>query len=133
MQDLDLDNLKTKALSRKRIKTNLIEHQGSIKRMIDADISLPLIFEWLTENKVETALTTLRRFVKKTFGESFYDDFARRNGWQKNKQIVPLARTGRTKLQTVIRTKKLSEKQEEEANTLGNPADINNFFNSRKS
>jgi len=133
MQDFDFYNLKIKALARKRIKTNLIEHHELIKKMMDADISLPLIFDWLKENEVETALTTLRRFVKKTFGEGFYEDFSMRNGWQKNKQATPLGRTAGTNRQIVITTTKLSEKQKEGPNTLGNPGDINNFFNSRKS
>lgn len=133
MDDEDFDHLKTRALSRKRIKTNLIEHRETIKKMMDADISLPLIFEWLTERKVETALTTLRRFVKKTFGETFYVDFSSRNGWQKSKQIAPPVRAARTGKQTATTSPRTSGNQEDEINSLGNPADINHFFNRRKS
>lgn len=132
MHDVDFDQLKAKAASRKRIKTNLMAHQESIKRMMDADISLPLIFEWLTENKVKTALTTLRRFVKKTYGETFYDDFSRRNGWQKKKQSASPVQAAGTPLQTSVTAPRPSIKQDEKATVLGDPSDINNFFNRRK-
>lgn len=132
MQDSEFEYLKAIALSRKRLKTNLVEHQALIKKMLDSDISLPVIFEWLREKEIGMALTTLRRFVKKTYGEDFYAEYAKRNGWIKNKQHASSVRMdGKTSHSALVT--KLQETRKETAHTLGNPGDINNFFNSRKS
>lgn len=136
MHDVDFDQLKARAASRRRIKTNLVAHQESIKKMMDADISLPLIFDWLAENGVDTALTTLRRFVKRTYGEAFYSDFSRRNGWQKDKREdkgkpSPSRPTGAgLPASTTLPGRQV--KQGVESQPLEDPSDINNFFNRRK-
>lgn len=86
MTEIDFDGLQKRTLLRQRRKTNLVEHQASIKKLMDLDVSLPVMLEWLlNEKKVETTLPALRRFVRKTFGEEFYNNFAARNGWQKSK------------------------------------------------
>lgn len=132
MDEEDIGDLKTRALSRRRIKTNLIEHQEMIKKMMDADISLPLIYEWLSKKNVETALTTLRRFVRRTFGETYYNDFSHRNGWHKKKQVTSLVRPGRAVQQSATTAPSASSKQQVGKSALGDPADINNFFNHRR-
>lgn len=86
MTDSEFDELKQRTLLRQRRKTNLIEHETAIKKLMELDVSLPVILEWLVEEKqVATTLPALRRFVRRTFGEEFYNNFAARNGWQKNK------------------------------------------------
>jgi len=132
MHDVEFDQLKAKAASRKRIKTNLIAHYELIKRMLDADISLPLIFEWLAENGVETTLTTLRRFVKRTYGEAFYDDFSKRNGWHKKKRKPSLNRSTEAGPGPPTTAPGRPVMRNGEANALEDPSDINNFFNRRK-
>ena len=78
--------LQTRTLLRQKRKTNLFEHESSIKSLMELNVSLPVILEWLLGTKnISTTLPALRRFVKKVFGESFYGDFVLRNGWQKTK------------------------------------------------
>lgn len=87
MTDSEFDELKKQTLLRQRQKTNLIEHETAIKKLLDLDVSLPVILEWLIEKKkIVTTLPALRRFVRRTFSEEFYDGFVVRNGWQKTKQ-----------------------------------------------
>lgn len=87
MTDTEFDELKKLTLLRQRRKANLVEHETAIKKLLDLDVSLPVILEWLVgKNKIETTLPALRRFVRRTFSEEFYDDFVVRNGWQKTKQ-----------------------------------------------
>lgn len=87
MTEIELEELKVKSLLRQRQKTNLVEHQVAILKMMELDISLPVVLDWLVAKKsICTTLPALRRFVKKAFGQKFYDEFTNRNGWQKNKQ-----------------------------------------------
>lgn len=86
MTDSEFDELKQRTLQRQRRKTNLIEHETAIKKLMDLDVSLPVILEWLVgEKQIATTLPALRRFVNRSFGEVFYEEFTARNGWQKNK------------------------------------------------
>ena len=87
MTNSEFDELKKQTLLRQRQKANLVEHETAIKKLLDLDVSLPVILEWLIEKKkIRTTLPALRRFVKRTLGKAFYDDFLVRNGWQKTKQ-----------------------------------------------
>lgn len=87
MTETEFDALKKLTLLRQRQKTNLVEHEIAIKKLLDLDVSLPVILEWLVgKYKVETTLPALRRFIRRTLGKVFYDDFLVRNGWQKTKQ-----------------------------------------------
>lgn len=99
MTDSEFDELKQRTLLRQRRKTNLIEHEAAIKKLMDLDVSLPVILEWLVgEKQTATTLPALRRFVNRSFGEAFYEDFTSRNGWQKSKpqKTSPSARAGKT-------------------------------------
>lgn len=85
MTDSEFDELKKRTVLRQRRKTNLVEYETAIKKLMDLDVSLPVILEWLVEEKkISTTLPALRRFVRRIFG-AFYDDFTVRNGWHKNK------------------------------------------------
>lgn len=86
MADSEFDELKRKSLRRQRFKVNLFEFETSIKKLMDLDVSLPVILEWLVEEKkVSTTLPALRRFVKRILGDHFYDSYTARNGWKKSK------------------------------------------------
>lgn len=86
MPDSKFDELKKRSLQRQRFKINLNEHETSIRKLMDLDVSLPVILEWLVEEKqIATTLPALRRFIRRTFGEPFYDSFTARNGWKKSK------------------------------------------------
>ena len=103
MTDSELDELKQRTLLRQRRKINLIEHETAIKKLMDLDVSLPVILEWLIgEKQIAITLPALRRFVNRSFGEAFYEDFTSRNGWQKTKlqKISPSARLGKTPVPT---------------------------------
>lgn len=87
MTNSEFDELKKQTLLRQRRKANLVEHEAAIKKLLDLDVSLPVILEWLIEKKkIGTTLPALRRFIRRTLGKVFYDDFLVRNGWQKTKQ-----------------------------------------------
>ena len=74
---------------RQRLKTDLGEFDEQIKEMMDLNISLPVVLGWLEKQKKTTTLPALRRYVKRVFGDAFYDDFLRRNGWLKTKAAEP--------------------------------------------
>lgn len=92
MTDIDFNGLQKRTLLRQRRKTNLVEHQISIKKLMDLNVSLPVMLEWLLEEKkVDTTLPALRRFVRREFGDEFYNNFVARNGWQKAKHEKSLS------------------------------------------
>lgn len=83
MPDKELEELMRETQRRKRLKTDLSEFEPSLKEMMDLNISLPVMLDWLERKGVTTTLPALRRYVKRVFGEDFYNDFAKRNGWLK--------------------------------------------------
>ena len=85
IDETDLAELQAQATQRQRVKTDLSEFEAAIKKMMELDISLPLVLGWLEKKGKTTTLPALRRYVRSVFGEDFYDDFANRNGWQKTK------------------------------------------------
>jgi hypothetical protein len=92
MSDSEFDELKNQTLLRQRRKTNLVEYESAIKKLVGMDVSLPVILEWLVKkNNIATTLPALRRFVRRSFGELLYDEFMTRNGWQKKKREKPLS------------------------------------------
>lgn len=86
LDDAELEELKAQATQRQRVKTDLYEYSDALRKMMEADISLPLILGWLEKRGKTTTLPALRRYVRKTFGEEFYQAFTTRNGWQKSKR-----------------------------------------------
>lgn len=70
---------------RQRLKTDLAEFDEQMKEMMDLNISLPVVLGWLEKQGKKTTLPALRRYVKRVFGDAYYDDFVRRNGWLKTK------------------------------------------------
>lgn len=87
MTDSEFDKLQKLTLLRQRRKANLVEYETSIRKLMDLNVSLPVMLGWLVgEKKIATTLPALRRFVRRTFGEEFYDNFAARNGWKKKKR-----------------------------------------------
>ncbi|OTP72166.1 hypothetical protein [Caballeronia sordidicola] len=56
-----------------------------IKKLMEADIALTVIRDWLDEKKgVSVVLNTLRKFVIFHIGRETYDAYLLRNGWAKN-------------------------------------------------
>lgn len=86
IEEKELAELQAQAALRQRIKTDLAEFEAAIKKMMELDISLPLVLTWLEKKGKITTLPALRRYVRKAFGEGFYENFASRNGWQKTKK-----------------------------------------------
>ena len=82
----ELMELKAQATQRQRLKTDLAEFEPAIRKMMEVDISLPLVLGWLEKKGKTTTLPALRRYIKNAFGEKFYTDFVSRNGWQKSKK-----------------------------------------------
>lgn len=82
----ELMELQAQATQRQRTKTDLRGFEPAIKKMMELDISLPLVLGWLEKKGKTTTLPALRRYVRNAFGEDFYNDFARRNGWKKTKR-----------------------------------------------
>lgn len=80
-----LDELIRETRRRRRTRTDLSPFSEKLKEMMNLDISLPVILEWLEKQQFKTTLPALRRFVVRTFGEDFYHDFLKRNGWLKTK------------------------------------------------
>lgn len=69
---------------RRRLKTDLSAFDTYLKEMLDLNISLPVMMEWLLKEKqTTTTLPALRRYVRRVFGDDFYQAFLIRNGWQK--------------------------------------------------
>lgn len=88
--DLELRKM-IEVMDRKKIKrTNLGAFDDRLRKLMDLDVSLPVILEWLTEKGRKTTLPALRRYVVRTFGKDFYLNYTRRNGWQKSPNKVAL-------------------------------------------
>jgi hypothetical protein len=123
--------LQTRTLLRQKRKINLNEHEISIKTLMELNVSLPIILDWLEEKKILTTLPALRRFIKRTFGEKFYNDFVFRNGWQKTKQgkhqstAYPTEKS--VKLDRVTLPTKGGLTQEELKASLRQKVDLNRF------
>ncbi|OFJ47565.1 hypothetical protein BA896_023155 [Janthinobacterium lividum] len=81
-----IDALLLETRRRQRRKTDLSEFDTTLKEMMDLDISLPVILTWLEKQEKQTTLPALRRYIRRVFGEEFYDRFLLRNGWQRTKQ-----------------------------------------------
>lgn len=94
MLESELDQLLTETLRRQRRKTDLSEFDGPLKEMMEANISLPVMLDWLKKKGEITTLPALRRYVRRVFGDDYYDDFVKRNGWHRNKENPkPLTRS----------------------------------------
>lgn len=93
---MDIDDVIKQLLIKKKRKVfenthlksrKLKPYVTSIKKMLDVDISLPMIQEYFDETeKIKFTLQTLRSFVIKEFGEDYYKDYCKRNGWLKTKK-----------------------------------------------
>lgn len=60
--------------------------------MIENDVSLPFILNWLIEKKGEKlVLRTLRKYVVFKIGRPAYEKYLKRNGWFKTKESAPKA------------------------------------------
>ena len=86
MLESEIDQLLTETLRRQRRKTDLSEFDGPLKEMMEANISLPVMLDWLKKKGEVTTLPALRRYVRRVFGDDYYDDFVKRNGWHRNKE-----------------------------------------------
>lgn len=86
MEKNAIDALLLETRRRQRRKTDLSEFDTTLKEMMDLDISLPVILTWLEKQEKQTTLPALRRYIRRVFGEEFYDRFLLRNGWQRTKQ-----------------------------------------------
>lgn len=86
MLESELDQLLTETLRRQRRKTDLSEFDGPLKEMMKTNISLPVMLDWLKKKGEITTLPALRRYVRRVFGDDYYDDFVKRNGWHRNKE-----------------------------------------------
>lgn len=62
----------------------LAAHRDSIVKAMQRDIPLPVLLDWLRTNRgVSVVLNTLRKYVVKRIGRDAYDEYLRRNGWNK--------------------------------------------------
>ena len=98
MNESELQQLLDETQRRQRRKTDLTEFEPAIKEMMDANVSLPVLLSWLEKKGKVTTLPALRRYVRRIFGEDFYDEFVKRNGWQRTKE--PKQATGNTNSKT---------------------------------
>lgn len=80
-----LDELVRETQRRQRRRTDLSAYDDKLKEMLDLNISLPVILDWLAKQESITTLPALRRHVVRTFGQDFYNNFLKRNGWLKTK------------------------------------------------
>lgn len=80
-----LDELVKETQRRQRRRTDLSAYDDKLKEMLDLNISLPVILDWLAKQESITTLPALRRHVVRTFGQDFYNEFLKRNGWLKTK------------------------------------------------
>lgn len=94
MDPLEISETELDGLSRiSRMRTTmpskfpiLEEHKETIVKAIERDISLPVLLEWLIQNRdLVVSLNTLRKFVTKTIGQEKYDDYLKRNHWERNR------------------------------------------------
>lgn len=77
--------------SKRRRSFLIVPFTARIREMMENNISLPLINEWLGKKEVAgvhpvVTLQTLRNFVVRELGEAFYADYCNRNGWAKSTQ-----------------------------------------------
>ena len=86
MLESELDQLLTETLRRQRRKTDLSEFDGPLREMMEANISLPVMLDWLKKKGQITTMPALRRYVRRVFGDDYYDGFVKRNGWHRNKE-----------------------------------------------
>lgn len=86
MEKKTIEALVEKTQKRQRRTTDLTQFDPTLKEMMSANISLPVILEWLEGQKKVTTLPALRRYIRRVFGEDFYDNFLVRNGWHRTKQ-----------------------------------------------
>ena len=84
------DELVRETQRRQRRKTDLSAYEDKIREMLDLNISLPVVLEWLSKQGNVTTLPALRRYVVRVFGEDVYHDFMKRNGWLKTKSKYKL-------------------------------------------
>ena len=86
----DIKEAKARQIARKgKNSFRLSEYQSLIQRMLQENVSLPFILDTIERKGHKTTITTLRRFVVRVFGRSFYDQYLYRNGWHKVKQTTP--------------------------------------------
>jgi hypothetical protein len=58
---------------------------ADIQKLVDADVALTVIRDWLEEKQnIKVVLNTLRKFVVLHIGRDTYDLYLRRNGWTKS-------------------------------------------------
>ena len=100
MNESELQQLLDETQRRQRRKTDLTEFEPAIKEMMDANVSLPVLLSWLEKKGKVTTLPALRRYVRRVFGEDFYDEFVKRNGWQRTKELKQAAGTTNNKTET---------------------------------
>ena len=86
MEKKTIEALVEKTQKRQRRTTDLTQFDPTLKEMMTANISLPVILEWLEGQNKVTTLPALRRYIRRVFGEDFYDNFLVRNGWHRTKQ-----------------------------------------------
>lgn len=121
----ELDELLLETQRRQRRKTDLAEFDSSLKKMMDLDISLPVILEWLEKKGEKTSLPALRRYVIRIFGDEFYSDFMRRNGWLKKKRIAkPVAAIAQPDPQKTIGTKPPTSAAQQPGETTNAPPPV---------
>ena len=86
MEKTAMEALLLETKRRQRRKTDLAEFNVTLREMMELNISLPVILGWLEKQGQATTLPALRRYIRRVFGEAFYDEFLVRNGWQRTKQ-----------------------------------------------
>lgn len=68
----------------------LEKHRDVIVQLMNNNIQLTLILEWLKKTQGEQlVLNTLRKYIKRNIGHDVYDEYLTRNGWLKTRRKPP--------------------------------------------
>lgn len=111
------------ALDRKRKgrRALLLPHAEAIKSLVDANVSLTQVNQYLREQDkaVTVSQETLRNFVIAQWGEPYYRAYTDRNGWSKSKaRSKAVVEGGARKAVTVRDAVEANEKQEVPASVV---------------
>jgi hypothetical protein len=62
-------------------------YRETIVKLMDLNVQLNLIRDWLVEKQGEQlVVNTLRKYIIRSIGRDFYDEYLKRNGWTKTRR-----------------------------------------------
>lgn len=63
------------------------EYRETIVKLMNLNVQLNLIRDWLVEKQGEQlVVNTLRKYIVRNIGREFYDEYLKRNGWTKTRR-----------------------------------------------